>query len=583
MKKHLGISASVLTLILGFGAAAFSAPPSVLFPAEPNGLEPLSQRFLYAMPAPDQVLIGDILIRSSHITLRLQEDKGQRRFAFQWPAGLFSKGSLSIQGSDGKSLWTTEIDPKGLKTQRGSAPLATQGRQDISVYLSPPVETELLTRFSLSSFVTFCLSDVGPDTKVYLCSRELLLRRDGQTLRFVPRERAPRETFVEINGKEVAPQGIVYLNDQSSDLFMRAQLRTGELLEIMTRRRGVDFLDAIALPDSPDLRLITRGAEPAEGTGLKKLSDDTFQLNLSKERPVYYLLAEGRVPLRQEFLLKGQLPTEKLRPQVSAGDLRRTYSDRITVKGKAAEGTTLRSTTKNSSVQLQGQDFTWTVSELRVGDRNQRQLELRHADKKHVVAMEFDRGRANEARLGAELRVPAMTMTTTLTYCRWLENFLGINSPWTHLRWAVEGSYLLGLNDNGDFPKIGGMIFGLTARLQPGFAEDLSSSGVRLLYGQLKFSEASTSSLGVEYFQQREFKTRWSQSAEWLARVWLGGGSDPKLQMSPQLEAALITALPWRPHLHARWGLGLSQWKTDPALPKESLDLTAHFGLLTFF
>lgn len=569
-------------LCAGFLAGAAHAHP-LRFPAELNNLQPLSQRFLYALSGPDQLRIGDLLIASPQIHLSIvPAETGKNKFQFRWPAGLLTDGTVAVLGSNGKAVWSGTFSPKEISIQASpKIKEAETVRRNIATLQSPVFENDLVKTMSASAFLTFCVSKVTPETKIYLCSKELLLRTEGSRLVFIPRDSQPKEPFVEMNGKRVSPQGLVYLNDEKADLLMRAQLRSGESLEIMTRRKSVEFLDIVQTQEPGQLRLTTRGAEPVAGPSVKKAGPSLYQVDLPAGRPVYYLMAEGGIPMRQEFLLKGETPTEDLRVHVDKGDTEKTYSSSLTMSGPIPADMAISSHGGDSRVETREGRFVWQLQNLKIGDKNRRTLSIRKDDKNFVGATEVARGRADEVRLNATTTIPSSVASGDILYRRWLENFVWVRSPLTTLRWAVEGSYLMGLNDTPERPKIEGLILGLSMRLSAGFAEELEATGLRFLYGQMKFSGASIASPIVEIFHQRKLKTFLSEALEIQARLWLGGGSDIKLKTSWRVEAAALS--PLRPHLHLRWGVSALQWKTEPALPKEAVDLSATLGLVSFF
>lgn len=553
------------TLLLSFFAWPSLAQVKLPFPADLNQLQPLAQRFVYDMSSPSQFQIGDLSIDPQQLSFSLHRSDKGHHFRFRWPPGLFASGKISVLSSQGKAIWSASTNSSGRST-----PTKSSAASSSSLFQSGVISEPLLSSMMNSSFVTFCISSIDPETKIYLCTREISVSKGPSGYVLSNRNQGPQIPFVELNGKRVAPQGVVYLNSDDDDLLMRAQLKTGETIELMTRRKATRFVDVVESPEPGFLKLTTEGAAPALSEKFTKMSDTTYVIQIPADRPVYYVQGTGGIPLRQEFLLKGPVPNEKDRLSVTEGFQDRTYSSKLTFTGPLSSGVVVGNHGSKSQVQTTRDTYTWHLLDLAPGI-NERTISIQKDQRTYIAGARLEKGRANEIR--GHLKASASSIAQAeLQYRRWLNG----------LHWGAELSTFQYLNENEDHPKQAGYLLGFSYRFQAQFAETLEGSGLRLFYGQIQARDFSVTSPAIEAFYQRPWLTPWTSAVEAQGRIWTGGGgADVKLKTSWAAEAAVLRRLWTSTHLRAE--IEAAQWAFEPSLPKNNIDLSVTFGLITFF
>ena len=353
------------------------------FPAEKNGLKILPQRFEYALLDKDRLQVGDILIDFRQIDFQLiQTDRGDlQKVRFQWPQALFSQGEVVIKDNAGKAIWSQKIG----KTESSGKTPSGRLRADLQSFESTYKLDTLLRELKYYPFFHFCLQREEPSTRVFMCSKPLFVRNtDAKRSIILSRDSLRPETYVEINGRGVNPQGAVILNSPDEFIFFRTLLLSGATLEIQTRTKHVDFKDIFLSPDGNQLVIRASGAEPVYEDRIARLPNGDWQTLLDVERPLTYLRAQGDVPMKQEFLVEGTLRPESIKA-FAEDPPSHVYSDNVTLKVKTPRGS-----------------LDWKLDNLERG-KNTRFLNV-PTDKGTFVAMiDMERKSAWEASLGASL------------------------------------------------------------------------------------------------------------------------------------------------------------------------------------
>lgn len=387
------------------------------FPAEKNGLKILPQRFEYALLDKDRLQIGDVLIDFRQIDFQLiQTDRGDlQKLRFQWPQALFSQGEVVIKDNTGKALWSEKIG----RTQKQKS---SQGhlRSGLQSFESTQKLDTLLKELKYYPFFYFCLQREEPLTRVFLCSKPLFVRKtDEKRSVILSRDSLRPETYVEVNGRGVNPQGAIILNSPDEFIFFRTLLLSGATLEIQTRTKPVEFKDIFLSPDNTQMVIRASGAEPVYEDRIVRLPNGDWQTLLELERPLTYLRAEGDIPMKQEFLVEGTLRPEKIKASIE-NPPEVVYSDSITLKVKAPKGT-----------------IDWKLDKLERGT-NTRYLNIPSESGTFVAMLDLERKAAWEISLGASIPL-------------WID--LGIKR-FMNDQWSTQLSYSQELSKPKDFPQL---------------------------------------------------------------------------------------------------------------------------------
>lgn len=420
------------TLLLGLGSqSAFGKMVPLKFPAEKNGLKILPQRFEYALLDKDRLQIGDVLIDFRQIDFQLiQTDRGDlQKLRFQWPQALFSQGEVVIKDNTGKALWSEKIGR--TQKQKGSQGHLRSGLQSFE---STQKLESLLKELKYYPFFYFCLQREEPLTRVFLCSKSLFVRKtDEKRSVILSRDSLRPETYVEVNGRSVNPQGAIILNSPDEFISFRTLLLSGATLEIQTRTKPVEFKDIFLSPDNSQMVIRASGAEPVYEDRIVRLPNGDWQTLLDLERPLTYLRAEGDIPMKQEFLVEGTLRPEKIKAYIE-NPPEIVYSDAVTLRAKTPKGT-----------------IDWKLDKLERG-KNTRYLNIPTDDGTFVAMIDLERKAAWELSLG--VRVP---LWANLAIKRFLND-----------QWATQLRYSLELSKPKDFPQLSNFGIDLLYSLKDG-------------------------------------------------------------------------------------------------------------------
>lgn len=551
----------------------------LLFQADKNNLQVLPQRFEYSLVDEDSLKVGNILIDTTKVAFNLEQvpqKRGQYRLRFTWPAGLLKHGELAIKNNSGKAIFTSEITPEHTKVTKGTTD-DEDTQVDIAEFTSDILEKSTLEDMKYFPYMVFCIYRESEETKIYLCSKELYLTSAADTLTIKPRSMSKRAAMVEINGKVVGNQGMIYLNDISENVSFKTQLQTGAFLEIETRMKSVDFKDVVSSPDDKRVILTASGAEPVDSDKVKKISDTEWQIDVSRSRPQIYLKGEGDIPMRQEFYIRGNLPKEKDRPYLSAKSTTQTYSSQLSFTGVSPEGVVTKADSKDTNAELlptKKNQFQWTVREIEPGQKQRRYLNITSGEDTFVAGYDVARGLPMSLGVSGRFYTPSSTMYGNLDFQWWFESFLGINSDAFRFHWGVQ------VERNQHFSDVDGELntdfttAELLWRANAGFHLQDETWGFSLPFQMVTADGVSVSTYGLGAFMYKEAPKMLSTYMNWneyKLQYFLGSSGDFKISSAYVLSAKAYKS--FSPRWSLRYGLVLSQYKLDPAAEKEDMQI----------
>lgn len=149
-----------------------------------------------------------------------------------------------------------------------------------------------------------------------------------------------------------------------------------------TRRIFLDFLDVIDV-DEENFLLTVKGP-PLSPIVYKPLEEGKWSIALKKERPRFYVAGEGKVPLRQEFVVQGPLPTAKHRLHIARESPKRTYASSVEIRGQLGELGQLQSL-DGSETAVAGRNFSWFLRNIPQGQEKQVFLQIRDEDRVYTA------------------------------------------------------------------------------------------------------------------------------------------------------------------------------------------------------
>lgn len=562
------------------------------FQADRNNLQVLPQRFEYTLVDEDRLKVGDILIDTTEVTFQIEPSptqKGTYRIQFSWPGGLLKEGELAIKNNSGKAIFNSLLHKNNVQVTAGQRAEGEQElRSERASFTVDNVAGSLIDDMKYLPFMVFCIYRESEETRLYLCSNELYLSSQEGQMVVKARASTKRSAQIEINGKLVGNQGLIYLNDRSENVSFKAATRNGAFLEIETRKKDVDFKDVVVSEDDTKLILTASGAEPVDENMVQKISDTDWQISLPKSRPVLYLKGDGDIPMRQEFYIRGQLPREKIRPYISARSATRTYSSTLSFQGVTPQGVTVKVPDSDKSAELQNtrkNQFLWTVRDIPAGVENRRYLSLAADGHNFVVGNDSFRGQPFGLGLGGRYLTPAEVSYGTLELQWWIENFLGLNADWARFHWGLSAERLQQLTEKDDSAKMDVTTLEILWRAKEGFHLVDESWGLSLPLQMIQGENASAMAFGLGAFWIKK-PGRWMRNlmdwSEYKLHYYAGGtGSDFKVRNAYTLRAQAY--LQFSSKWYLRYGLDLSDYKFDPAAGKEEMQIGINAGLFWQF
>lgn len=580
-------------ITISFFAAAVHAESKndLFFPADKNNLQILPQKFEYGLMDANTTRIGDILIDATRLSFQiLPTNTGKFRLRFTWPAGLLVDGHLILKDNIGKAIVSEEFSPKDVKIRAINRKDQTENlRSEIAEYISAPLERSVIEDMKYIPFMTFCVFRENLGTRIFLCSKELYLstpKNAGSKLAIKSRDIGQRTAQVEINRQKVGEQGLIFLNDAKENLIFKSFSASGTTLEIETRRRQVDFKDVTSNEDGSEIVVRMAGTDPVDKKTARQIGDKDWELRIPTNRPVLYLKGEGDIPMRQEFLVKGPLPTEKDRPRVFSHPEPQTYSSSFAIEGEFSSPTEATAEDADSRLEMTGDSrFRWSTTNLPPRQKTRRYLNLNRDNRKQVLAFDIFRGLPFEANLAASYLAPSGLVRGKLGIQWWMENFLGLESDLTHLRWGLNIERDQHLTTKDTEVKVDFTTLELLYRFSAGFHLEDSTWGLLIPVQMAATDGASANAYGLGVFTTQKFPENWASWISWYnvkLRYFLSSsGSTVKIKQAYTLDSLFYA--PLATDFFATGGVGVSLYKFDPTAPKEDNQIRLDLGLAYHF
>lgn len=392
---------SFILIMASLFSISAAAKEPIYFLPEKNNLQILPQKFEYNLLNASTIKIGDIVIDSNNLSLGLSQEKSKYLFTFTWPAGLFENAELVLFNNYGKAIQNYSIkkeDIELIKDTEDKSESDSLLRKDKAIFKTV-IKAALIDEVKYLPFFKFCLQRKEENTRIDLCSVELYLSSKDGTSVIKMRSENKKKAQILINNAEVGEQGIIFLNDSNESINFLGQSESGAKLEIDTRLRPVDFKDVVISDDGKFLLLTGSGSRPVSDKDVTIISDSLWQIKLPTDFPVFYIQGEGSIPFRQEFFVRGALPTESLRTH-SNESVSKTYSSSEKMSLELPRGIVISSKEPNSRVTKNGQKIEWTVTGLEKNKESKRVLYIRKDKNEYAIYQTIFRASGFEASLG---------------------------------------------------------------------------------------------------------------------------------------------------------------------------------------
>ena len=414
-----------------FSLALFSSLSAVAkipmdFPAEKNNVQVLPQKFEYSLRDNAKLLLGNRIIDTNEFRFRLFYEDSKPQVYLAWPSQVVQEGRLLITNPSGISVWSQPI---------------TKSQSEFRIKDA----TTLVRALSGLSFFRFCVGYYDIDTGLDVCSPEIYLKGTDRNLTTSLRS-TPQKAFVQINGRNVTHHGIVFLNDEKESLSFRAVSSSGAEFKMDTRRIKLEFPDVQDL-DEKGFVLTIKGPLPLAPTNFKKLGDGRWSVPLLKERAQIYIEGEGKVPLRQEFIVLGRLPTNQHRVHLYSSLSQKTYLSQMMIIGEPGKLGNLKTLDASSEISRSGSQFQWYVRNIPPGMGKTSYLGVE--DKEQVFQAAYTTSRQDSARieLGAYANSDDMILGLSVEAQLWFETAL-LKSVMTYQRFGLSLQYAQDLSSD---------------------------------------------------------------------------------------------------------------------------------------
>lgn len=396
------------------------------FPAEKNNVQVLPQKFEFSLRDNSKLLIGNRIIDTNQFRFQIFTNNNIPQIFLAWPSEVVQEGRLIITNPSGLNVWSQPI----------SKSLSQLTIKDAST---------LLRTLSGLSFFRFCVGYYDIDTGLDVCSPEIFLKGSGNNL--VANFRTTiKKAFVQINGRNVTHHGIVFLNDEKESLSFRAVSQSGAEYRMDTRRIKLEFLDVLDLDDKSFL-LTVQGPFPIAPTNFKKISGNQWSIPLLKERAQIYIEGEGKVPLRQEFIVQGPLPSVQHRVHLFSSISQKTYLNQMTIVGEPGKLGRLRTLDTSSEISSSGSQFQWFVRGIPSGIGKTAYLGVE--DKGQTFQAAYTTSRQDSARLelGVFANSDEFRFGLSAEAQFWFENAI-LKSNYTYQKLGLGLQYSQDLSDD---------------------------------------------------------------------------------------------------------------------------------------
>ncbi len=200
------------------------------------------------------------------------------------------------------------------------------------------------------------------------------------------------DSFVEINGDLVGPQGLITMNDPNQILSLRALMKSGMTLEMETKLKSVEFKDFLLSNDEKSV--IIRGylGEPSNEKNVRRLKNGDWEAIVPLEKPTLYLKGEGGIPLAQEFAFQGGLRKKGSFINSKQNIPDKVYSNSLSVTLITSKGLILSSTDEDSVVEpLNDVTYKWVLKDLNTGGLHRRYIKVFDGTNTFYAAVEVER------------------------------------------------------------------------------------------------------------------------------------------------------------------------------------------------
>lgn len=425
---------TTLAFCLAFANSAFAADPTpsnrltLFFPIDKNNIQILPQRFEYELIDKDQFRVGNAFFDARNFKFQIGKSGRDYQFSLHWPAGLLGTGEISIRDNVGKSVWTMPIDRDVVKFRQLTSD--TNIASMVGHLANGILPAKIYNQLKYVPYFRLCVQKIDPPVRVSLCSKDFFIKPDKTKIDIQTRDSLREESYVNINGNNVDPRGLIFLQNYTDILALRVLLLSGATLDLDTRMKKVDFRDLSISEDGKSLQIWAAGAEPTSTSKVLRVEDGSWKTEVNYERPILYLRGEGDIPMKQEFITQGAVREQRLNIEAMAPPPTVTYSSSVTITLKKLPNGTLMPADNLSTLDDLGKETVdWNLNELANWNKNRRLLKVSQGEQTFTAAWDIEKYPPWEFRISGSLPTAGM-----LGFRRWFNNFrLGMGFDYKYI------------------------------------------------------------------------------------------------------------------------------------------------------
>jgi hypothetical protein len=361
----------------------------------------------------------------------------------------------------------------------------------------------------------FCAGDeCSKDFKLAQTARDFMTQSEGQAV--VATGDMPAE--VRINDKPAAKKGSFALTDKEPKAVLVALFSNGGEFHIETQLPAAktEYFDISSSQDKANITIAGRGPHPmspevtdmADPESSKSDASGAWKLTVPSDSLDVFIKGDGQIPLKQHFKISKKVPTEEMRPYLSAPTRTGTYAKSLPLTGKIITSAPVKiSSGELEATQIDDNQFKWNYKSEERQKFNHSSILINdqgteyHAYHPIYRALPYDVA----GRVSGVLTTSSILLSGEFVGSAWLDSiFRNQNRLFSVQRWGLTAHYLQTFTSpqdaSGNAITLSRLNADVKYRLKPGLTNHDPTFGAELSYQSLNYSSISAGMLGVGAF-----------------------------------------------------------------------------------
>lgn len=452
----------------------------LLFPPEDNDIRFTSPQVKWDLSGGARLNFGGLIVESGSIKIFLNQVKRAdvprhyrdtdrsdalvTNISFRWPNLLTKTGTLSIESSDGKVLFSREIledtreDWADNLNSRTEKILKPHVKSQFGIL---DVETGPSGFLKSGAQLRFCLARKNTEAeKIRICSNLHTVSRAGDKMKLVSVDEG-KEADVALAGSSIGPRGMVNFPEGKA-IDIKVRFTDGSTIALTSRPLVLKFLDVVRSKDGESVVLTGQGAQPIgkvkvvsvppnhfwSATGIEQ--EIIWELTVPLNQPFIRVLGAWNVPFTYLFKYE-DLPSENDRVYLSTRTGSGTYVNgaRLHILAPAQA----KVVSKEDKIQRYKQDeYIWKFRARRRGENNKSKLLVQAENAKdRAWAANYQLYRGYPYEFSTRLTgIVAANLETVfigeIATSAWFESLFGLDSYYlSEKRWGMSMRYFRAL------------------------------------------------------------------------------------------------------------------------------------------